>query len=166
LNKLWAPWRMEYLVGTRPEGCVFCKTSSEDSDRDNLILYRGAEAFVIINRYPYTNGHLMVVPYIHKSDLADMSNSTLLEIFDLLKRCQEILRQSVCPQGFNVGLNLGKAGGAGIHEHLHFHIVPRWDGDTNFMPILGDCRVISEHLLDTYDRLFPFFNKLANHDEK
>ena len=166
MNKLWAPWRMEYLVGEKPDYCVFCRTSSENDDRENLILYRGKNVFVIMNRYPYTNGHLMVVPYVHKSDLADMDDETLLETFVLLKQCQAILRESSCPEGFNVGLNLGKAGGAGIHEHLHFHIVPRWAGDTNFMPVIGDCRVISEHLLDTYDRLFPFFQKLTNRDDK
>ncbi len=166
MNKLWAPWRMEYLVGKRPDGCVFCQTPQENEDRENLILYRGKEVFVIMNRYPYTNGHLMVVPYMHKSDLSDMSNEILMETFNLLKQCQEFLRQSVCPEGFNVGLNLGKAGGAGIHEHLHFHIVPRWAGDTNFMPVLGDCRVISEHLLDTYDRLLPYFQKLAKCDDE
>ncbi len=166
MNKLWAPWRMEYLVGERPDYCVFCQGPSENNDRQNLILYRGKDVFVIMNRYPYTNGHLMVVPYAHKSDLAEMSDEILLETFQLLKYSQTVLRESVHPEGFNVGLNLGKAGGAGIHEHLHFHIVPRWSGDTNFMPVVGDCRVISEHLSDTYDRMLPYYQKLVKRDDK
>ena len=155
--KLWAPWRIDYLTGEKPEGCVFCDLPKENNDRENLILYRDAEIFVIMNRYPYTNGHLLIVPYRHTSEFGDLSSSELAVCMKLLQTSQKHLLATMRPEGFNIGLNLGKVAGAGIHEHLHFHIVPRWGGDTNFMPVFSDARVISQHLLETYDQLRPHF---------
>ncbi len=157
MDKIWAPWRMEYLKSKKPKGCIFCVKPKEDRDLDNLILHRGKRAFVIMNRYPYTNGHLMIVPYLHTSDFQALTPPVVRESFALLQRSQNILEELMHPEGFNIGLNLGKVAGAGIHEHIHFHIVPRWNGDTNFMPVLAEARVISEHLLETYDKLLPLF---------
>lgn len=159
-GKLWAPWRMEYLETERPPGCIFCRKPEEKEDRENLILHRGARVFVILNRYPYTNGHLLVVPYLHTAHFEDMDSSTAMEIFRLQQHCLNFLQTVMKPEGFNIGLNLGKVAGAGIHDHIHYHIVPRWMGDTNYLPVLSGTRVISEHLFDTYDKLFPLFDAL------
>lgn len=158
MDRLWAPWRIEYLVKQAEPGCIFCDKPREDRDAGNLILCRGKENFVIMNLYPYTNGHLMIVPYLHTDSLDDLGAECVLEMFELLKLCRRALTASMNPHGFNLGLNMGRPAGAGIHEHIHFHIVPRWNGDTNFMPVLADARVISEHLEETYLKLLPHFS--------
>ncbi|MCB1155397.1 HIT domain-containing protein [bacterium] len=159
---LWAPWRISYLKGERPPGCVFCDAPAQDPSRDeqNLILYRGREMFVIMNLFPYANGHLMIVPYHHTDTLDEIKDTAALEMFTLLRHCRHILTKSMWPQGFNVGMNMGRVAGAGIHEHLHLHIVPRWGGDTNFMPVLAETKVISDHLQNTYITLRPHFDEL------
>ncbi|MCE5312953.1 MAG: HIT domain-containing protein [Nitrospiraceae bacterium] len=159
LKTLWAPWRLEYILSEKPKECIFCISESTDEDRDKLVLYRGKEAFVIMNKYPYNNGHLMVVPYVHASALDELPASTHDEMMQLTSFCTVCLKKAFRPEGFNIGINLGSAAGAGIKEHLHIHIVPRWAGDTNFMTVLGEVRVIPEHILDTYDKLHPLFNK-------
>lgn len=159
-DRLWTPWRMEYIVDTnRPGGCIFCDKPEEESDRENLILFRGERIFVIMNRYPYNNGHLMVTPYSHVSDVTLLTEEEMLEVSRSIQKSVEILKETMNPQGFNVGMNMGKAAGAGIDDHLHFHVVPRWNGDTNFMPVLSDVRVMPEHLDETYLKLKPFYEK-------
>ncbi len=157
MEKLWAPWRMEYILQEKPGGCIFCDKPRQDRDRDNLILHRGADCFVIMNFYPYNNGHLMVVPYRHTADLAALTAAEQSEMMALLGRCTTILTQQLKPHGFNIGMNLGRTAGAGIDDHLHFHIVPRWNGDTNFMPITGHTKVLSQGLQESWDQLKPRF---------
>lgn len=155
MKKHWAPWRMAFIVGPREKQCIFCKLPKLKSDRDNLILYRGRHNYIILNKFPYNNGHLMVVPYRHLKDpyrLNRPENAEMMELFGIACRA---LEKTMFPQGQNMGMNLGSAGGAGIRDHLHMHVVPRWAGDTNFMPILADTKVLVEHLHETYDRLEP-----------
>ncbi len=153
MKRLWAPWRMEYIKKPREKRCLFCRVAEEDKDRDNLVLYRSHHSYIIMNRYPYNNGHLMVVPYRHTPTPEELDVEEELDIAELVKLSLRILRKTMYPQGFNIGANIGRAAGAGIEEHYHIHIVPRWIGDTNFMPILADTKVIVESLYDTYDKL-------------
>ncbi|HNW58266.1 MAG TPA: HIT domain-containing protein [bacterium] len=157
MDKLWAPWRMEYIEQEKPQGCIFCDKPRETRDRENLILYRGTECFVIMNFYPYNNGHLMVVPYRHTADLEGLTQAERLEMMSLLGRCAGILTAQMHAQGFNIGMNLGRVAGAGIDEHLHFHIVPRWNGDTNFMPVTGHTKVLSQGLQESWESLRALF---------
>ena len=156
-STLWAPWRMAYIDRPRTTGCLLCDLARDDDDRTNLILCRGPRAYVLMNRFPYNNGHLMIVPYRHCAELDQVSADDSLEIMQEVQRATRILHQAVGAEGFNVGLNLGKAAGAGIAEHLHMHVVPRWVGDTNFMPVLADTRVMPDYLEATYAKLVPFF---------
>ena len=163
MDRMWAPWRMEYLKRKKNSDnvCVFCsKNTNDDNLRDILILYKGSEAFVVMNLYPYTNGHILICSNKHTDSLTDLSTSTLLEIMNLSKQSMEILKSTMNPSGFNFGANIGKAGGAGISEHIHFHLVPRWEGDTNFIPVVGQSKVIMEGLYDTYDSLKPYYDRL------
>ena len=160
LERLWAPWRMEYIMGDKPAGCIFCGKPEEDNDRGNLVLYRGEKVFVIMNKYPYNNGHLMVTPYSHVSDLTSLDGETVAELMGEVQRSVAIMKDVLKPEGFNVGMNIGKAGGAGIDDHLHMHVVPRWGGDTNFMPVMADVRVMPEYLDETYIKLYPHFHEL------
>jgi ATP adenylyltransferase len=153
MERLWTPWRLEYILSDKQPGCIFCAALAQRDDRETFIVYRGARAFVMLNKYPYNNGHLMVVPYQHSADLNALGVETQAELMHLIARALEWLRAASRPEGFNIGMNLGKAGGAGVVEHLHFHIVPRWAGDTNFMTITGETRVIVELLDDTWTRL-------------
>jgi ATP adenylyltransferase len=157
MDKLWAPWRMEYIMQEKPSGCIFCDRPREERDRENLILHRGEHAFVIMNFYPYNNGHLMIVPYRHTADLSSLSEAERLEMMELLGRCTAILTAEMHSQGFNIGMNLGRVAGAGIDDHLHFHIVPRWNGDTNFMPVTGHTKVLSQGLIESWEALRPHF---------
>jgi len=157
MEKLWAPWRMEYILQEKPSGCIFCDKPKQDRDRESLILHRGAGCFVIMNFYPYNNGHLMIVPYRHIADLAALTAAEQSEMMTLLGRCTTILTQQMRPHGFNIGMNLGRTAGAGIDDHLHFHIVPRWNGDTNFMPVTGHTKVLSQGLQESWDSLKPWF---------
>ena len=157
-DRLWAPWRMEYILDdSRGGGCIFCDYAKEEEDRKNLILSRGEKSFVIMNRYPYANGHLMITPYAHLSDVSLLSDGEMLELSSEIKRSVGILKKAMFPDGFNIGMNVGKAAGAGIDDHLHMHIVPRWNGDTNFMPVLSDTRVMPEALDETYRKLKPLY---------
>ena len=155
MKHLWAPWRIQYIKAAPRDDCVFCALLAEGRDRENHILHRGALAFVMLNRFPYTSGHLMVVPVRHVADLDALDDREALELFHLTTASMEAIRQTYGPQGFNVGVNLGRAAGAGIIDHVHLHIVPRWVGDTNFMPVLGEVKVLPEDLTATYDRLVP-----------
>lgn len=158
-KRLWAPWRAEYIYcGDKPTGrsrrrCLFCRLPAEGDDRASLILRRGRQAFLVMNRFPYNNGHLMVAPFRHVAGLDGLSPAEEREMFGLLRLALRGLRRAFRPHGFNVGANLGAVAGAGVVGHVHLHVVPRWQGDTNFMPLLGETKVVSEHLLSTYDRL-------------
>jgi len=151
---LWAPWRLEYIEKSTPQGgCIFVDLPAEQNDRQNYILHRGQHSFVMLNAFPYTNGHLMVAPYQHTAEISDLSDEALLEINQLLGKCVQWIRAAYNPNGFNIGVNLGHAAGAGIPDHIHWHIVPRWNGDTNFMTTVGHVRVLPQSLEESYDRL-------------
>jgi ATP adenylyltransferase len=162
MELLCTPWRMAYITGTddpKNKTCVLCDLhiAEHSHDRENLLLYRGTTCYIVLNKYPYNTGHLMVVPYQHTADLAHLDDSIGEELFFLSRRCVTHLTTEYGPQGFNLGMNLGRIAGAGIDEHLHMHIVPRWGGDTNFMPLIGDTKLVPETLDKTYARLQPFF---------
>lgn len=160
MNRIWSPWRMAYIENHEKEnGCVFCSAQTKADSAENLIAFRGKNAYVILNRYPYTSGHLMVVPFEHKPNLEELDPETRAEIMELTSRCMTVLREIHQPQGFNMGANIGKAAGAGIAGHVHIHIVPRWAGDTNFMSTLGETRVLPEVLEDTYQKVKEVFEK-------
>jgi ATP adenylyltransferase len=156
MEHLWTPWRMTYLQGTqpKPEGCLFCNViATPASDAVNFVLHRGQYAFIILNLYPYSNGHLMIVPFSHVDSIEHLSSDELGEIMTLSQKCLALLRQAYNPQGFNMGVNIGGAAGAGVPGHVHMHIVPRWTGDSNFMTTLANTRVIPEVIEQTYERL-------------
>lgn len=153
MDKLWAPWRIEYIEKPKTDKCILCEIPKENKDRENLLLYRGNKAYIIMNRYPYNNGHLMIAPYRHVPSIIDLDDEEALEIHYLTKISLEILNEAMKPDGFNIGANIGRAAGAGIDQHYHLHIVPRWIGDTNYMPIISNTKVIIEYLLNTYDKL-------------
>lgn len=156
-ERLWAPWRLEYIEkaskDSSEDGCIFVDLPNQADDKKNLILHRGNTAFVMLNAFPYTNGHLMVAPYKHTSDLSELSDEELLEVNQLVAKCLEWIKKAYGPDGFNIGVNLGKAAGAGIPDHIHWHIVPRWDGDTNFMTTVGEVRVLPQSLEESWERL-------------
>lgn len=158
-NQLFAPWRIEYILGPRTDGCFLCAALAATDDRAHLLLHRGPACAVIMNRYPYTCGHLMVIANRHVESLAQMTVGERAEMMELTHRSIEILAAAMQPHGFNTGLNLGKVAGAGLHEHIHQHIVPRWNGDTNFMPVAGGTRIIPQALEELYDALRPRFDR-------
>ena len=163
MEKLWAPWRYEYIkkIASENQGiCLFCKVVSENNDEKNLIVYRGRKAYIMLNRYPYNNGHLMVIPYNHFSEINVLSDEEMLEMMKLLALSVKILKDKFSSDGFNIGINLGKIAGAGIDDHIHIHIVPRWSGDTNFMPVLGDTKLISQSLEESWKILKNEFEKM------
>ncbi|NLI33669.1 MAG: HIT domain-containing protein [Deltaproteobacteria bacterium] len=159
MENLWAPWRMEYILGKREPYCIFCPEGDGHTDAERLILYRGRLTMVMMNKYPYNNGHLLVAPWKHVGLLEDLVEDEMLDLMGWLKKATSILKRLMHPDGFNIGLNLGAAAGAGVDEHLHFHVVPRWKGDTNFMTVFADVRSIPEHLEQTYFKLLPHFEK-------
>lgn len=160
MQHLWAPWRAEYILNKKTGHCIFCDKSSQrdasgnlESDAATYVLCRGRTCFAILNAYPYSGGHLMVAPYRHTGELDDLTEDELKDLMITARRCKQLLSRAFKPDGFNVGFNLGTVAGAGISDHLHLHVVPRWNGDTNFMTVLSDTRVISEGLQQTYERL-------------
>jgi ATP adenylyltransferase len=160
-ERLWAPWRMAYVGTKEPTaGCIFCEKPKQESDADNLIVHRGKTGFVILNAFPYNNGHLMIVPYRHLSDLRQMEPGELLEWMTLTQLSLSALEQAFGPEGYNLGINMGKVAGAGIADHVHLHIVPRWNGDTNFMPVIGDVKVLPEALGRSFEKLKAAFDAL------
>ncbi len=162
MEHLWAPWRMAYItpVGEQEQGCVFCvkPQQSEEQDEANLVLYRGERCFVLMNLFPYNNGHLMIAPYAHVADIEQLDAETLTEIMQTAQKSLAALRAAIHPDGFNMGINQGTVAGAGIADHVHFHVVPRWSGDTNFMPVLADTKVMPDYLQNTYRQLKPYFS--------
>ena len=153
MERIWAPWRMQYIQIEKPEGCILCEKPEQNKDALNYILYRGDKNFIILNSYPYNPGHLMVASYRHVTSLEELTEEERHEHFEIVTRSIRVLRQVFNPGGFNIGINVGKAAGAGIEDHVHTHIVPRWQGDTNFMPVLSDIRVLPEALAETYKKL-------------
>ena len=153
MRKIWAPWRIEYIRSAKTKECIFCQKCNEKRDSQNHILFRGKANFVILNAYPYNPGHLMVAPYRHLADLDSLSDDELFEHFDLVRRSAGALTEAYKPAGFNIGINLGRIAGAGVEGHVHTHIVPRWSGDTNFISVVCDTRVIPEALDSTYAQL-------------
>ena len=165
MEKLWSPWRSKYIESLSKkkddDECIFCEAAKNDvNDSENLLVRKGELTFTLLNLYPYNNGHLMIIPFRHIGDLDDLSNQEGSEIFRELQLARRALLDISQPQGFNIGANLGRIGGAGIYEHIHFHIVPRWSGDTNFMPVLGEVKVISQELQETKLKLLNAFKKL------
>ena len=154
---LWAPWRIEYILGEKSDECFICKSLKEDRDRENLILKRGEHCLIIMNRYPYNNGHLMVATNRHIDCVEKMTVEEQLEWMSLTSLAVGILKEKMQPQGLNIGVNLGQVAGAGLKDHIHQHIVPRWSGDTNFMPVISDTRVVAQALAELYDQLEPLF---------
>lgn len=163
MRQLWAPWRMEYIQEPPPNGCFLCAAAASGDDEATLVVYRGSRCFVVLNRFPYNAGHVMVVPKDHRARIADLADADALEILRLIDRTIEVMEQVFHADGYNIGLNLGRAAGAGVLDHVHVHVVPRWAGDTNFMPVLGDVKVMPEHLLATRRRLAEGFAALAAH---
>jgi ATP adenylyltransferase len=154
MDYLWTPWRYRYIAdASKDDRCIFCVALGADDDRNTLIVLRGAKNFVILNRYPYTSGHVMVVPYEHVADLSAVNPATLAEMMTLAQRVQSALARTYHPEGYNVGMNLGRAAGAGVTGHLHLHVLPRWGGDASFMTVVGETRVEPEDLATTYERL-------------
>ncbi|MFH1502661.1 MAG: HIT domain-containing protein [Candidatus Eisenbacteria bacterium] len=153
MDRLWAPWRMEYLMSESPGGCIFCDKPADGDDRKNLILFRSDSSFVLMNAYPYNNGHVMVAPLRHAATLSALEPAERCDLIETVARAERMLESAFSPQGMNMGVNLGHCAGAGVPGHVHVHIVPRWEGDTNFMPVLGETRVIPELLVQTYERL-------------
>ena len=154
MHKLWATWRMAYITGKhKDEGCVFCNAYKSAKDEDVLILHRGCHCFIIMNLFPYNNGHVMVIPYRHTDDITSLTNEESLEMMEFVRLTTKAMKKALNPHGFNIGMNVGSMAGAGIADHLHMHIVPRWQGDTNFMPVVSETRVISEHIESTYNKL-------------
>jgi ATP adenylyltransferase len=158
MDYLWTPWRYQYISNIRKtDRCVFCIQSSPERDAELFVLFRGKLNFVILNIFPYTSGHVLIAPYQHTSSFADCSPEESLEMIELAKRCQSAIEQIYDPDGFNLGMNLGRCAGAGVEDHLHLHVVPRWTGDSNFMTITGESRVLPEDLETTFRKLKPFF---------
>lgn len=161
---LYSPWRMDYILGEAPQDCVLCRFSQLDKDEENLIVCRGKTAYIMLNRYPYNNGHLMIVPYFHQSSLSDLDDATMLEMMKLAAATEKVFHEVYHCEGINLGINLGKAAGAGIDSHLHLHVVPRWIGDDNFMSVIGERRVIPEPFETSWQRIKDAFARQVQTD--
>lgn len=158
MERLWAPWRREYIGGEQRPGCLFCRVIEHPDDKDaELVVWRPEGAIVMLNRFPYNSGHLMVAPVAHEGSLEDLDPESANQLMKALQTTIAVLRKAMNPEGFNVGVNIGRAAGAGIPDHVHFHVVPRWNGDTNFMPVLDDVKVINEALAQTAEKLKQAF---------
>jgi ATP adenylyltransferase len=166
MDRLWSPWRSQYIdtfkENKKPDECIFCNKENADiNDKSNLIVYKSKLSFIVLNLFPYNSGHLMVVPYRHNNDFTKMSTEENFEIMENLKLSVKALEIAMSPHGYNVGGNFGRIAGAGIDQHIHFHIVPRWNGDINFMPAIGEVKIISQDLLETKSRLIDAFKKVS-----
>jgi ATP adenylyltransferase len=157
MKQLWAPWRMAYIEEGKTSGCIFCDQSKAQDPRSALILAQTPHTVVMLNKYPYNNGHVLLAPKRHENQLASLPAAEYRDLSETLRLAIDVLRRVYQPGGFNVGMNLGKCAGAGVEDHLHWHVVPRWEGDTNFMPVFGEARIIPQHLLECYDKLSPLF---------
>jgi ATP adenylyltransferase len=158
MDHLWSPWRYKYVASIdREEGCVFCRIDQEHKDAENYVVHRARFNFIILNLFPYTSGHLLIVPYEHRASFAEVDEATTSEMIELAKQSQIALESEYRPDGFNIGMNLGRSAGAGVADHLHLHVVPRWTGDANFLSIVGETRVLPEDLATTRTRLEKHF---------
>ncbi|OFV96673.1 MAG: HIT family hydrolase [Acidobacteria bacterium RIFCSPLOWO2_02_FULL_61_28] len=158
MDYLWSPWRYQYVTqAAAPQGCIFCVKKQEQDDERNLVLYRGLNNFVLLNLFPYTTGHLMIAPYAHVGQLAEADDATWTEMTALTRKAEQALQRAYTPDGINLGMNLGKSAGAGIADHIHMHVLPRWYADSNFISVIGETRVLPEALADTYRKLKPLF---------
>jgi len=162
MERIFAPWRIRYILSKKYEGCIFCDYPKEKADKENLILHRAEKSFVMMNRYPYNPGHLLVSPYRHVGDVTDLSDEELFEMMKYVKISENVIRRVMEPHGFNIGINVGSVAGAGMAEHLHIHIVPRWNGDTSFMAVFADVQIIPEALEETYDKLKAGFEEVVS----
>jgi len=165
MNRLWSPWRSQYIDSflnkEKKDQCILCELGNEDpNDLSNLLIEKGEFTFTILNLYPYNNGHMMIIPFAHKSELGLLTPEENSEVMEKLKLAIKALSLSIGPEGYNVGTNIGKCAGAGIDDHIHFHVVPRWNGDTNFMPVLGEVKVISQELMQTKQKLLLTYDKI------
>ncbi|GAB4345271.1 MAG: HIT domain-containing protein [Desulfobulbaceae bacterium] len=167
MKTLWTPWRMEHVTGRadRPEGCLFEPPGTAGNDKNSLLLFRDRLTVVLLNRFPYANGHLLVAPRRHVGGIGDLTPEEGQALMTMLRECCRILEEELHPDGFNIGLNLGRVAGAGIDDHLHFHVVPRWEDDHNFMTVLAEIRAIPEHIARTFERLLPAFENLPRTEE-
>ncbi len=161
MDRIWTPWRFDYIsrIGNAESGCAFCRILSERRDRENLVLYRGKRLFAILNLFPYTSGHILLVANRHISFLSEADDGELHEFLEIARLCEQALRAEYKPDGFNLGFNLGRAAGAGVEHHLHMHVVPRWTGDSNFVSVVAETRILPEELPKTLDRLRPYFSR-------
>ena len=158
MDHIWSPWRYKYIANAdREKGCVLCRIAQEDNDAENYVVHRASLNFIILNLFPYTSGHLMIVPYEHQASLAPIDKATTTEMIELAKSAQRALESEYHPDGFNIGMNLGRSAGAGIADHLHLHVVPRWSGDANFVSVVGETRVLPENLSTTHQKLKKHF---------
>lgn len=158
MKRIWAPWRIQYIKGPKDKGCFFCDYPKESDDQKHLIVHRGKKSFVLMNYYPYNNGHLLIAPYKHAGEFDQLDDDTKLEMFNYINSCIKALKEKFNAEGFNVGINIGQVAGAGIKDHIHIHVVPRWNGDTNFMPVAGHAKVISQGLEDAWKSLKQYFD--------
>ena len=159
MDHLWSPWRYKYIANAdQYDGCVLCRIAQEHNDAENYVVHRAKLNFIILNLFPYTSGHLMIVPYEHQASLASIDDATTTEMIELAKRAQKALEGEYHPDGFNIGMNLGRSAGAGIADHLHLHVVPRWSGDANFVSVVGETRVLPEDLATTAQKLKQHFS--------
>jgi ATP adenylyltransferase len=166
MKRLWAPWRITYLKANKTRDCIFCQKAAERRDRENLILWRGESGFALLNLYPYNNGHLMVAPYQHVPSIEELSPAMLADLMGMVQKSLAALRRAMNPQAFNIGINQGAAAGAGIADHVHIHVVPRWNGDTNFMPVLGETRVVPDFLENSYEQLLQAWQEVEQGNRK
>ncbi len=153
MKHIWAPWRIQYILQEKPLGCILCDKPKEKKDEENYIIYRGKLNFIMLNSYPYNPGHLLIAPYRHAASLEDLTGAERREHFELVSRSLPVLKETFKPAGFNIGSNIGRVAGAGIEDHFHSHVVPRWQGDTNYIPVLADVRIVPQALADTYKLL-------------
>jgi ATP adenylyltransferase len=167
MENLWAPWRMAFIEPKtpQPQECIFCTQPADHHDEEHHILFRGSLCFMMLNRYPYNNGHLMIAPYQHTASIEELDAATLAELMAQVQLALRVLRMVMKPDGFNMGINEGKVAGAGFADHVHFHIVPRWNGDTNFMPVIADIKVVPEHLDIVYHKLTQALKSLRDEEE-
>ena len=165
MKQLWAPWRMDYILGRKSSNCIFCYNPTAKYNKKKLLLYGGKSTLVLLNKYPYSNCHLLVAPRKHTDNLSVLTPAESIDLFSTLTRSVDLLKKAIQPEGFNIGMNMGRVAGAGVADHLHFHIVPRWCGDTNFMPIVAESIVLPEHLKKAYDKLLPFFKEFSHNHE-
>ena len=149
---IWAPWRIKYILGNKGKECIFCRAVKSKDDKNNYVLYRSSKTFVVLNKFPYNNGHIMIAPYKHCADFECLNSEELLDMGEIQKKFTAMIKQVMNPNGFNIGMNVGKSAGAGVADHIHIHIVPRWDGDTNFMPLIGKTKILPESLDSVYDK--------------